>query len=449
MALLPPVVLAPALAQGTTPRAGAVEPAQAGAGDGLDGYMLSPFDTLALSVARWDPSTGELVGVEWLTGEHRIGGDGSVGLPLIGAVDAASMTRGALAREVARRLSRELGIADGLYVSLNIVKHAPFFVVGAVESPGEYEFRPGLRVFQAVALAGGPPREQTLFSRTERDATRALGDHRLLKVERWRELARLARLEAELAGEDVVATPAELADVELADQLLEVEREILIARRDDFNSSLAAIEELKALLEQRIEKLREEVALREELLSSTREEQASVEQLVERGLSRRSAANDVSRELAELEARLLELETTILTAEQQISEAERDRLDLIGDRRVAIITELQNTRTELNSIAVQLETAESLFAEAARFGTTIEALNEGRDTGSPVYKVTRTTEVGTTTEVVDLEAQLRAGDVLLVEPPDLDASGAVSELARQRLGAGPLSSTAFAAPQAD
>lgn len=388
-----------------------------------DSTTVHPLDTLRLAVARWDAATGDLVPMTFLEGEFPVGVDGAVSLPVVGEMSAAGRSRTDLARDMERKLQSALGVTDGLNVSLTISEHGPVFVLGAVEDPGAYEFRQGLTVLQSVALAGGILRAQTLFSRTDRDAARALGDHRLLTVERWRALAKLARLEAELAGEATVPVPDELEGVELADTLLEVESEILAARQEDHQSALTAIEELKALLRLRIEKLQEEMTLRRNLLATTREERDSINTLVERGLSRRSQANEVSRTLAELEARVLELETTVLTAEQQLSEAERDRLELIGDRRVTIITELQDARTELNSIAVRLQTAEALYAEAARFGITTDAVNEERLARGPTFRLSRGSEPA---QIVGANTVLRPGDVVEVRGPEI-AGGAVPE----------------------
>jgi polysaccharide export outer membrane protein len=40
-------------------------------------------------------------------------------------------------------------------VSVEVVSHRPFYIIGEVENGGEYPFTSGLHVLNAVALAGG------------------------------------------------------------------------------------------------------------------------------------------------------------------------------------------------------------------------------------------------------------------------------------------------------
>lgn len=391
-----------------------------------EGYRLNALDSIEVKAARWSPATGVLEPLAFINGIYRIGQDGLVDLPVAGEVAADGLDTATLAAAVRDRMSAALAVAEGIHVSVRVEQYAPVFVVGAVERPGSYEYEPGLTVLQAIAIAGGVRRAQTLFSRTDRDAVRSLGDHRLLEVDRWRQLAQLARLEAELAGEDGITKPEELDGIALADELLEVENEILVTRSDEHESALAAIAELKTLLSTRIEKLEEEQRLRSELIVATRLERDNVQSLVQRGLAQTSRVNDVSRDLAELETRMLELETAILTAEQQLNEADRDEIELRGQRRVGIITDLQDTKTQLTRISVQLETEQALFAEAARFGTTLTDLRKTAATATPTLLVTRAGAVSPDPFEADSLTPLRPGDVLEVSAPELSEIPSVS-----------------------
>lgn len=412
------------------------------------GYRLNPLDTLEVSAAIWDASRGEMKPLQWFSGEYHVDNDGEVDLPVTSLPPLGGMTRKEAAEAVRKALSQTLGIVDGLHLSLRVSEHGPIFVTGAVENPGQYEYQPGLVALQAVALAGGLRRAQTLYSRTDRDSARALGDHELLTVERHRALAKLARLEAEADDRDTIDTPADLEGVPMADGLLDVEQEILKARRDEHRAALTAISELKELLHQRIAKLGQEKEVREKILVDTRAERDSIATLVKRGLSRQSQANEVARTLAEEEARVLALETTILTAQQQLSEAERERLDLIGDRRVDIITRLQETRTELNGLDVRLRTAAALYSEAARFGSEISAMEERTAGLSPTLMVVRRKPDGTTTsDVATAQTELKPGDVLQVVAPELGGSTPELPTADAKAGgaAAPLYPAAYSA----
>lgn len=92
-------------------------------------------------------------GQDSLSGEHRINADGSISMPLLGDVPASDRTAGELAREITDRLRD--GYLRDPQVSVQVVEYRPVFVVGAVKSPGSYEYMTGMTVLQAVAMAGG------------------------------------------------------------------------------------------------------------------------------------------------------------------------------------------------------------------------------------------------------------------------------------------------------
>lgn len=382
---------------------------------------LRPLDIVSLKVGSWSAVGSEMAPLDLMEGEYRVGASGGINLPIVGVFTAGNSTPAELGAKVAEALRQQLGISGKPYVSVQVVEYAPVYVVGNVEKPGELPWHPGLTVMQAVALAGGPQRSQTIFSRSERDAVSALGEHHLLRMERWRNAAELARLTAEFEDQDDLEKPELLEGVDIADQLLEMENEIMRTSRDDHLSAVAAIADLKTLLQKRIEKLEEELALREALVADIRQEQASMETLAKKGLAANSRVNEVSRLLAEIEARVLELETAILGAQQQVSEAERDEIELKGARRVKIINELQAAQAEARRLGVKLETAESLYAEATRFGATLSknvALEAGQ---SPQFLLTTSGVAdgsGLAVEVGAGSLMIR-GDILEVRSPGL------------------------------
>ncbi|RAI03668.1 hypothetical protein DLJ53_04075 [Acuticoccus sediminis] len=388
--------------------------------------VVSPLDKLALDVAAWSTQTRALTPLPFMTGEFSVEANGSVSFPVIGRLQVEGQSLSDLSAEMTAALQDRLGIVDEIFVSLKIAEHAPFFVVGAVEAPGAFEYRPGMTAIQAVAVAGGVRRSQSIFSRADRDAARALGDHRLLELERMKTIAAIARLEAERAGKSEIDVPGELAGDPMAAAYLDVEREVMRARQDEHAAALKSIEELKSLVSARIETMGKESEMRQKVVEATREELETMRGLVDRGLAQTSRANSTERQLADSEARLLELETAVLTAQQQLNEAERDEVELKGDRRVTIVSELQDERTELGRIEVKLRTAESLFSEAARFGSTVAELSSEEKDRSVSLVVSRKGRDGDAerTFVASSATVLRPGDVLEVRAPDVDGAGA-------------------------
>jgi protein involved in polysaccharide export with SLBB domain len=92
-------------------------------------------------------------GEEDLGGEYVVDDSGFVRLPLIGQVSAGGRTVRQLEDDVARQLGARY-LKDPR-VSIEVVSHRPFYIIGEVNKPGEYPFVAGMSVLNAVAMAGG------------------------------------------------------------------------------------------------------------------------------------------------------------------------------------------------------------------------------------------------------------------------------------------------------
>ncbi len=92
-------------------------------------------------------------GEEQLSGEFRVDGSGSVAMPLIGEVPARNRTPREVENDIARRL--EKGYVREARVSVEVLNHRPFFILGEVRNPGQYAYVNGMTALSAVAMAGG------------------------------------------------------------------------------------------------------------------------------------------------------------------------------------------------------------------------------------------------------------------------------------------------------
>ena len=107
-------------------------------------YRLAPGDQLRIITA----------GDEALSGEFRVGDDGRIALPLLGAVAAATRTPRGLQDDIAAKL-RSAGLLREPSVSVEMVATRPIYVLGEVNRPGQFPFQTGMTVVSAVAAAGG------------------------------------------------------------------------------------------------------------------------------------------------------------------------------------------------------------------------------------------------------------------------------------------------------
>jgi polysaccharide export outer membrane protein len=74
-------------------------------------------------------------------------------MPLIGLVPATGRTPAQLAREIEEKL--RAGYVREPRVSVEVEAYRPFFVLGEVQTAGQYPYVNGMTVETAVAIAGG------------------------------------------------------------------------------------------------------------------------------------------------------------------------------------------------------------------------------------------------------------------------------------------------------
>jgi protein involved in polysaccharide export with SLBB domain len=79
--------------------------------------------------------------------------NGAIAMPLIGDVDAGGRTTNELATAVTEKLSKDY--LKNPKVSVEVIDYRPFFILGEVRNPGSYPYVNGMRVMNAIALAGG------------------------------------------------------------------------------------------------------------------------------------------------------------------------------------------------------------------------------------------------------------------------------------------------------
>jgi polysaccharide biosynthesis/export protein len=113
------------------------------AASSADNYVLGPNDRVRLKV----------YGEPDIAGEYEIDSTGQVSVPLAGHIKAAGLTTKQLERAIASALSK--GIVRDPRVNVEIALYRPYYILGEVKKSGEYPYRLGLTVMDAVASAGG------------------------------------------------------------------------------------------------------------------------------------------------------------------------------------------------------------------------------------------------------------------------------------------------------
>jgi polysaccharide biosynthesis/export protein ExoF len=406
----------------------------------VDGYTLGPQDKVRITVVEWFTGTGELRSP--VNGEYSVGPAGALSLPLIGDVSALGMQVSALADEISTKLQSKLSLSERPTTSVEVVQFRPFFVMGDLERPGEYAFRPGITVLQAVSLAGGYVRVAApALAQADQGAAQAAGELRNAAARLLHLTVRRARLGAELREAKTIEYPPDLsarsheAPVAAA---MRLEETLFEARRRAFLAALEAQKRLVALYE------RESLTVQAQAESLRRNEEAtqrqgeSLRSLQARGLATMGREFDIDRLLADVTVRRQELDAKAIRLQQERVKADAAMQEAEARRRQEVAADLQALQGLMDDLDQRLVVADRALAGAERVG----------QPGEPAFKIVRQRpEVGQQSEIAaSAFTPLQPGDILVVERarPKSSISVGSSRDARQGEGSLPVDPVATA-----
>ena len=107
------------------------------------GNELQPGDSVKITV----------YGQGQLSGEQVVDEDGNVTVPLAGRVKLAGQTPSEAEATLRNRIAGRIVVDPS--VAIEVTRRRPVYVLGEVGKPGAYDWEAGMRVMNAVALAGG------------------------------------------------------------------------------------------------------------------------------------------------------------------------------------------------------------------------------------------------------------------------------------------------------
>lgn len=395
----------------------------AGGGAVAAEYRLGSQDKVRLRVYEWRAAQDQLFEWEALNDEFTVAAGGTLPLPVVGDVPAAGRTPAEVARAVGERLQARLGLHERPDTSLDVVTYRPFYIVGHVDKPGEYPYRPGLTVLQALSIGGGLTRLADMgLMRLERDVIVSRGDLALLDLERDALIVRGARLETERNGLDVLEVPPPLrrrAGNPTVALILTQERMIMQARWQAFRTQNEALEQLKAFLEKEITSLEAQIVTQDTQMRLVNRELQSVTTLVEKGLTAAPRQLGLERTVAQVQGDRLRLESSLLKAHQEISRANISILELRNGRSNEIALEARQTAAKLEEAERRADTAGRLLREAEVTAPQF-ILERGRATrAQPVFTITRGSGSDRTVVEASETTLVEPGDAIKVELPRL------------------------------
>jgi protein involved in polysaccharide export with SLBB domain len=377
-------------------------------------YMLGPQDHLKIRVYDLRRNTGEAYSWAALNGEFTVAADGTVSMPLIGSIRAAGTTPADLADAIGNSLKQAADLAEKPAASVEVATYRPFYITGAVQHPGKYEYQPGLTVLQAVSTAQGLMRGEDTRG-LQRDAVTSRGETRTLAAERIALTAKQARLEAEIAGADTINFGEELkgsVDKARADQAMRAEQLLFETRRNAIKAETAAIEQSIGSFKNEMSTLDSKSKTLDRQLELSRGELSMVNDLVTRGLTIGSRKLAAEQNQASFESSRLDVQIAVLRAQQSLTRAERDIIDLKARFRRDALAEAAETNQKLAQNDEKMRTAERLTvnAESQLLGST----DDGTESLVPRYEITRKEGVSPQTWPATEDMTVEPGDVVRV-----------------------------------
>lgn len=377
-------------------------------------YFLGSQDRLMIRVQTLRRNVGEALSWPALNGEFSVGANGTLSLPILGEVKAEGLTTSDLGTLISNTLRERANLADMPSTSVEVVQYRPFFILGAVQKPGKYEFQPGLTVLQAVSTAQGLLRAEDLTS-AQRDVVAAGGEFRLLGAQRISLEVKLARLEAEVAGEDRLTFPDALIERNYDPRVTQAMQDEALrfeARRNALSSELNTVVNSKTLFSRELTTLEEKLKALDQQVERTRKELGVVNDLIAKGVV--AASRQLAAEAAhmQMESNRLDVQLALLRAQQSLARTERDLVELPAQYRKDALDELAQSRALLGENTEKLRTAERQLD-----GAELRAAGAGSgETDSIIsYILTRKTASGHVTRTVAENDPLEAGDVLQVK----------------------------------
>lgn len=329
-----------------------------------DSYLLRPQTRLKVMIVEWVATTGEYKEWSALNGEYLVSPTGTISVPLIGEIVVVDDTTAKVADRIARLLKTKTGLAQAPTATVEVIKYPGIYVTGVVDRPGEQEYRPGLTVMQAVAMAGGRQRGTNPLGYSELEQIRYLGELNRSDLLLKQLLARRARLAAEASSASAVKMPPELsaqAEDTAIQQIVQRELSLFAARAEALKRQLDSLDELQALLENEIKVLEEKTAVQDRQIAIAQQELSNISSLVGKGTLAKSRETSLERVVADLSSNKLDLVVAAMRARQKVSETKRDSLTLQGQYRTEAGRDLQLVEAEIEDTKLKRVTTMQLL----------------------------------------------------------------------------------------
>lgn len=389
----------------------------------LAGGVHAQADRGQLSINAGDVLSITVFGRADLSGDFPVAPDGTIALPLAGSLTAAGLAPSTLSGQIEKAL---LQYIPGLSVTVAISKFAPVFVVGEVQAPGRYEYRPGMTALELFALSGGLRRAPAEKDTVSLQIIQARQDLQDLDLQIFAQQAARERLRAEIDDTDYAATmPQATTDATsrvLEQRMVDSQVALFKIRKAALETQERGIDAQAASYDDEIATLNASIKLHNEEIGLLEEDVAAQKSLVERGLTAKSNLREIERLLSSTRRDALELNSFLARARQNKLGLEQRRTDLTSMRRDEAAKQMQDIEVALARFTVRRDGLIRAIGELAQMsGSDVLAAADL----TPTYRIMRMVDGAYQQVDADEQAMIRPNDILTVRLPNLRTASSV------------------------
>jgi polysaccharide export outer membrane protein len=387
------------------------------------GSASAQTDRGQLSVTAGDVLSVTVFGRADLSGDFQVAPDGTIALPLAGSMKAAGLTPSDLSSQIETAL---LQYIPGLSVTVAISKFAPVFVVGEVQAPGRYEYRPGMTTLELFALAGGLRRAPAEKDTVSLQIIQVRQDLQDLDLQIFAQQAARERLQAELDDTDYAAAmPPSATDATsrgLEQRMVESQATLFRIRKAALDAQERGLDAQAASYDDEISTLSASIKLHNDEIGLLEEDVAAQKSLVERGLTAKSNLREIERLLSSTRRDALELSSFLARARQNKLGLEQRRTELTGIRRDEAAKQMQDIEIALARFIVRRDGLIRTIGELAQMsGSDVLATADLQ----PSYRIMRMVDGAYQQVEAGEQEMIRPNDILTVRLPDLRTASSI------------------------
>ena len=390
--------------------------------------LLSPTaspawaDEKPYKVASGDVLLITVYGDTGLSGTFPVSVEGTIGYPILGNIPVANHTMAEISSTISQALLQHI---PGLSVSVAMKEYAPVFVIGDVQRPGKYEFRPGMIALELFALSGGLKEAADKMDTAGTQLVTARQDYSETSLQLFAQDVRRARLQAELDEkpfEYVLDKETITDDLQARQQVIDSERRVFDLRLAALHSEEKALQDQKQNYREEIDTLEKSTKLRNEEISLLEQNVGSSEKLVSQGLTAQSTLRDSQRQLSAMRRDALEFGSFLARARQNENAIGQRLLALNEQRANDAANQLRDIELDLIRLKKRLAFIVQTMAE---IGATAQRATTRDQSVRLTFSVARIVNGEYQESELTEHDPIKAGDILraqLTVPKDVAAN---------------------------